>query len=108
MPQADLKYSIDMDIDAAGLLAEIEAVISDFDSGAGKCKGRAYPAGCYRHSHIFLSVQVLEKPHRDDVFMQTLLEKLTNTVDKHIHQGCSRSVSIDFLPKHYTTGQGSG
>ncbi|AKS45495.1 hypothetical protein SAMN05444287_0591 [Octadecabacter temperatus] len=108
MPQADLKYSSDMDIDAEGLLAEIEAVIGDFDSGAGKCKGRAYPAASYQHSHVFLTVQVLEKPHRDDVFMQTLLEKLTNTVDKHIKQACSRSVSVDFLPKYYATGEVPG
>ncbi|MBU2992759.1 hypothetical protein Q4555_03865 [Octadecabacter sp. 1_MG-2023] len=105
MPQADLKYSVDMKIDAAALLAAIETEISDFDSGAGDCKGRAYPAAEFNHTHVFLTVRVLDKPHRDAAFMQALLEKLTSVVDQHIEQSCSRSVELAFLPKTYATGK---
>ena len=104
MPQADLMYSCDIEVDAPALLAEIESAIADHDSGAGLCKGRAFPVQEFQSSHVMLSVALLNKPHRDDVFMQALLVKLVKVVDEHITQTCSRSVQLNFLSPFYETG----
>jgi len=44
MPHAELKYSIDLDLDAEALLRCVEQVILRHDANSGECKGRAYPA----------------------------------------------------------------
>ena len=71
MPHAEMKYSSDLELDSAAILAEIEAIILRHDSGAGACKGRAYPTDEYHHSHVTVSVSLLVKPHRDDAFSTT-------------------------------------
>ena len=44
MPHADIKYSSDLNINAEEILQVIEETILGKDTGAGACKGRAYPA----------------------------------------------------------------
>ena len=105
MPQADLKYSGDVKFDTIKLLADIEALILRHDSGAGACKGRAYPAQAFHHSHVLLEVGVLDKPHRDKAFMQALLDDLTALLDAALPKGTERAVSLKFALEHYETGQ---
>lgn len=105
MPQADLKYSADLSLDVPNLLAEIEALILRHDAGAGACKGRAYPAEIAHHSHVLLEVQVLDKPHRDQVFMAGLLAELVDLLDAVLPKGTERAVSLGFAELFYATGQ---
>ena len=105
MPHADLKYSNDLSLDAAGLLAEVEATIARHDSGAGACKGRAYPASAYHHTHALLEVGVLRKPHRDAAFMTALLDDLTALLQSHLPSGCACSVALNFSSDDYFTGK---
>ncbi len=104
MPHADLKYSSDLEIDAAKLLAEVEALIGRHDSGAGACKGRAYPADAFHHTHALLEVAVLRKPHRDTAFMSALLAGLTALLQSYLPSGCACSVALNFSGEHYSTG----
>ncbi|NVK13430.1 MAG: hypothetical protein HWE35_04555 [Rhodobacteraceae bacterium] len=103
MPHAELKYSSDLDIDAKAILAEIETVILEHDSGAGACKGRAYPAGQYHHSHITISVALLTKPHRDEAFSRSLLADLESRIKARLHQPCEFSLGLSYSTPFYVT-----
>lgn len=105
MPQADLRYSADLTLDVPALLAALEATIARHDSGAGACKGRAYPADTFHHTHLYLEIRVLEKPHRTPDFMAALLADLHATTAAHLDQPCELAVSLGFAPAHYTTGR---
>lgn len=101
MPQADLKYSADLEIEPVELLARIEAIIDEHDSGAGACKGRAYPTAEYHHSHLLLDIAVLSKPHRNDEWANALLGKLEHALAQYIPKPCHVAVGIGFLSPYY-------
>lgn len=104
MPHAELKYSSDLTLDAAAILAKIEATIQAHDDSAGACKGRAYPTDHFHHSHLAVSVSLLAKPHRDDAFCNALLTKIESCVRAQLTQPCAVTFGLDFLPSHYSTG----
>jgi len=108
MPQADLMYSADLDLDAAAILARVEQVIADHDAGAGACKGRAYPAAVTHHSHVTLRVAMLDKPHRDAAFMSALLADVERAVKALIAQPCAVAVELSFSSPYYATTMHDG
>ncbi len=101
MPQADLSYSSQIPLDAPAFLATIEKVISSHDSGAGQCKGRAFPLEQTHHTHVQLMIRLLNKPHRDDAFMQTLLEALEAALRPLIPAPCILGIELGFIERHY-------
>ena len=103
MPHAELKYSSDLEIDAEAILAGIETAILEHDSGAGACKGRAYPTGRFHHTHITISVALLTKPHRDDAFSQALLSDLESRIKAQLHQTCEFSLGLSYSTPFYVT-----
>jgi len=104
MPQADLKYSANLEFDALALFADIQALIASHDSGAGVCKGRAYPAAIYQHSHCILEVAILRKPHRDAAFRKALLDELVVLVDSYLPSGTERAVELKFSGEDHAGG----
>ncbi len=108
MPHAELKYSSDLDIDAKSILAEIEAVILDHDSGAGACKGRAYPVAQFHHSHIAITVALLTKPHRDEAFSRALLADLESRIKARLGQPCEFSLGLSYSTPFYVTNFHAG
>lgn len=104
MPQAELNYSSDLDINAEEILAEIEAAIREHDSGAGACKGRACAADRYHHSHLAVRVTLLPKPHRDAAFSEALLAKLDSRIRAALSQPCALSVELGYFSPFYATG----
>lgn len=108
MPQADLLYSADLDLDASAILAAVEATILNHDDGAGACKGRAYPAPGYHHTHVTLRVTMLSKPHRDAAFTSALLNSLEAVLRDRILQPCELALGVEFSGAHYKTGQHKG
>lgn len=105
MPHAEIKYSADLEIDASAILAGIEAVILEHDAGAGACKGRAYPAAQYHHSHITISVALLTKPHRDETFSRRLLAALEHRIKALISTPCEFSLGLTFSTPFYVTNR---
>ena len=101
MPQADLKYSSDLGLDALALMADIQTLIARHDSGAGQCKARAYPADIFQHSHFVLELAILRKPHRDQAFRDALLDDLAILVDKYLPSGTERAVELRFSGEDY-------
>ncbi|WP_291730704.1 hypothetical protein [Leisingera sp. F5] len=108
MPHAELKYSSDLEIDAKAILAEIEAVILEHDSGAGACKGRAYPAEQFHHSHIAITVTLLTKPHRDEAFSIALLTDLESRIKARLIQPCEFSLGLSYSAPFYVTNFHAG
>lgn len=108
MPHAELKYSSDLEIDAPSILAAIEAVILEHDSGAGACKGRAYPADQYHHTHIAISVALLSKPHRGESFSRALLADLEARIKEQLHQPCEFSLGLSYSTPFYVTNFHAG
>ncbi|AHC99778.1 hypothetical protein [Leisingera methylohalidivorans] len=108
MPHAELKFSSDLEIDAISILAEIETVILEHDSGAGACKGRAYPAAQFHHSHIAFTVALLAKPHRDEVFSRALLADLESRIKARLPQPCEFSLGLSYSTPFYVTNFHAG
>ena len=104
MPQADLKYSTDLEFDTAEVLRGIEGIIARHDDGAGACKGRAYPAAVYHHSHVLLELTVLQKPHRDKAFCDALVADLVGFIEGYLPSGTERAVELHFASPRYVTG----
>lgn len=103
MPHAELKYSNDLILDANAILATIEGVIQNHDAGSGDCKGRAYPAAHFHHTHLIVEVSMLPKAHRDQPFMNALSADLEAAIKAHLTQPCFFSLMISFSSKTYVT-----
>lgn len=101
MPQADLSYSSEIALDPILVLATIETVIATQDSGSGMCKGRAHALEKTHHTHVFLRLRMLNKPHRDDAFMQELLSALQTALHPQIPAPCILGIELGFLEQHY-------
>ncbi|MEP1767954.1 MAG: hypothetical protein ABJJ53_15110 [Sulfitobacter sp.] len=103
MPQADLSFSSQITLDSAAILSTIETVISAHDSGSGACKGRAYPVEKTHHTHVLLRLRMLNKSHRDDIFMQALLSKLQEALRPLIPAPCILGIELGFLEPLYVS-----
>ena len=105
MPHAELKYSDDLALDANAILAEIEHVILQHDPASGACKGRAYPCATTHHTHLLLTISMLQKPHRNDAFTSALMKDIEDAVKTHIHQSCYFSFGLDYSGATYVTNE---
>lgn len=103
MPQVELKYSNNVKIEAKLVFDTIEDVINQCDSTAGACKSRAYSASEYKHKHILISIYLLKKPHRDEKFTKSLLNKLLQAVEKIIDDSCYFSLDVRYQGDYYVT-----
>lgn len=103
MPHAELKYSADLALDAGAVLRGVEAVIARHDAGAGVCKGRAYPAAVFHHTHCLLTVSVLPKAHRDKAWSDALLALLEAELTAHLPVRCYVSIAVEFTDERYVT-----
>ena len=108
MPHAELCYSADLEIDAEDILREIEAVLQHHDAGSGACKGRAYPAAVFHHSHMLVRLSLLTKPHRDAAFTEALMADLEQAVKAMIPQPCFFSLALEYSGAHYVTNRHEG
>ncbi|MDH2325301.1 hypothetical protein QCN27_00315 [Cereibacter sp. SYSU M97828] len=100
MPQADLFFTKDRHVPQS-VLAEIEATIAAHDTAAGVCKGRLHPVDGH-HSHVFLRLSLLPKPHRDDAYAAELGKKLAEVIRPHVAAPSALAVNISFDLVHYT------
>ncbi|QGX97937.1 hypothetical protein EI983_06460 [Roseovarius faecimaris] len=105
MPHAELRYSSDLQIDAAAVLARIEEVIQAHDAGSGACKGRAYPAQVFHHTHCLLTLSLLTKPHRDAAFTHALMADVEAAVKAMIPQSCYFSLGLEYSGATYVTNR---
>ena len=105
MPHAELKYSSDLDIDAPGILRAIEERINVHDTKAGACKGRAYKAEDFHHTHLLVEVSMLTKPHRDDAFTIKVRDDLERAIKACLSQRCYFSLAINYSDPFYVTNE---
>lgn len=103
MPHATLEYSADLEIDAAAILAQIEATVLAHDAGAGDTKGRAYAVQSFHHTHCKAEVAILVKPHRDAAFVDALKLDLAAAIANHLPRPCWLSVDVVFSGPGYHT-----
>ena len=103
VPQIELKYTSDIEFDVTGMLETAIKTIKSADDSVGNCRGRAYPLKDYVSSHIRLEIEMLDKPHRDDIFMQKLSESVSRAVRTHVSTACAISVICRFDPPQWAT-----
>ena len=103
MPHAEVKYSTDLEFDVQSMLQGIEKVLNDLDPTAGNCKGRAYPAAVFHHTHILVEAHLLAKPHRNAAFTARAIEALEAEVQRHLSQPCEFSLKLIYSPSTYVT-----
>ena len=103
MPHAELSFSADLALDLRSILSNVEAVILRHDPDAGECKGRAYPAEVFHHTHCLLSVTMLRRKHRDEPFTQALLHDLEVEMRQHLVADSFLSIGISYSDANYIT-----
>lgn len=103
MPQVELNYTDDLFIEAEVLFDHIERALNEIDPTAKTCKSRAITSSQYLHSHVYLDVRLLRKPHRDEVFMQQCLKKLDEVLKPYIPLNTYYSIQVDFSGPYYLT-----
>jgi hypothetical protein len=94
MPHCEIHFSDNLRVDAEATLALVEEVINSHDENAHECKGRAYPASKFHRTHIKVTVSLLPKPHRDEVFTKALMVDLENKIKQTLSQSCFFSLQI--------------
>lgn len=105
MPHCELHYSSTLEIDAAEVLAKVEAVINAHDPASHECKGRAYPAAVFHRPHLKVSVSLLTRPHRDDAFTRALMIDLETHIKAMLTQSCFFSLQLTYSPAFYVTNE---
>lgn len=110
MPHAELCYSSDLSLDPGVVLRRIEEVVQAHDAGSGACKGRAYPADVFHHTHVLARLSLLAKPHRDAAFIAALSADLEAAIKACIPEPCAFTLDISFSSQIYVTNahEGSG
>lgn len=105
MPHAELKYSSDLDFDARKLLTDIEALLQEIDANSGPCKGRAYPAAVFNHTHVLINVQLFAAKNRGLDFVENALARIKALAESAVAKPCFITVELTFSPLGYTTGK---
>ncbi|MGH1487291.1 MAG: hypothetical protein ACRBCI_13845 [Cellvibrionaceae bacterium] len=105
MPHCELHFSDNLNIDAKAILATVETIINAHDANALECKGRAYPASTYHHTHLKITVSLLTQPHRNKAFTQALMIDLEKEVKKALSQSCFFSLSVEYSSDYYMTNE---
>lgn len=103
MPHAELKYSADLEIDAGHVLRLIEERINAHDPKAGACKGRAYPAEIFHHTHLLVEISMLTKPHRDAAFTAEVRDDIEKAIKSGLTQACAFSIGVRYSDENYVT-----
>ena len=103
MPQVDIKYSNDLNLDCELVLMQIEEIIKQQDPTSGACKGRGYKADDFHHSHIYVNLAMLPKPHRDKAFTDALIKSLEEMIKSHLTQSCHFSLNVEYTGDGYIT-----
>ena len=104
MPQVELYYTQGLSIHFSELFSSIEQTINELDRTAGICKSRAYVSENYLHEHIYLSILLMRKPHRDTEFMVDCHQRLHQAIQVFLPGTCAWSLSLDFSSEYYVTG----
>ena len=103
MPHVEIKYSDNLDIDTHKIFDAVEKTINQNDMSAGECKSRAYPCSQYKYSHVLVTVSLLTKPNRDNVFTQNLSREIETAIKAHLKQSLYFSLNIEYSLDYYTT-----
>ncbi len=103
MPQCDVFYSRDIQIDFSALFRAIEARLNEQDASAKLCKSRAVMADACLHASVSIRIALLQKPHRDKAFMQQCLANMKATVAPFIPSGIYYAIEVVFSGEHYLT-----
>lgn len=103
MPHVEIKYSDNLDIDTHKIFDEVEKTINRHDMSAGECKSRSYPCSQYKYSHVLVTVSLLTKPHRDNIFTQNLSREIETAIKAHLKQSLYFSLNIEYSLDYYTT-----
>ncbi|MCF6767164.1 hypothetical protein L3V86_02125 [Thiotrichales bacterium 19S11-10] len=105
MPQVELKYSQDLELNIKDIFEKIEVLINQIDSTAGVCKSRAYPTTEYLHPNCYFEILVLRKAHRDKHFMKNLLVHIESVVKPLLPMDCYYSINLNFSSDYYFTSK---
>ena len=108
MPPAELCYSSDLTLDPKAVLERMEEVMQAHDPDSGACKGRAYPAEIFHHTHFLARVSLLAKPHRDTAFILALSHDLEAAIKALIPEPCAFKLDISFSSQIYVANAHEG
>ncbi|KGJ93660.1 tautomerase family protein [Colwellia psychrerythraea] len=103
MPHVEIKYSDNIKLDTNIVFDEVEEVINKHDKSAGECKSRAYPCSRFKYAHLLVTVSLLTKPHRDELFTQKLSNEIESVIKSHLKQSLYFSLNIEYSLNYYTT-----
>ena len=103
MPHVEIKYSDNVEFDTHQVFDVVEKIINKQDKSAGECKSRAYPCSQYKYPHILVTISLLTKPHRDEIFTQQLSIEIEAAIKAYLKQSLYFSLNIEYSLNYYTT-----
>lgn len=104
MPHADIKCTIDLDIDVKTLMSNIEEIILELDPKSGVCKGRVIRIDEYHHSHLNVELRMFASKERDVEFSNQLILRVDQKAKSMMKSAAHVTVKLEFSPVTYVTG----
>lgn len=103
MPQCDVFYSDDVEMDFEPMFQAMENKLNEQDPSASLCKSRAFKSDRFLHTSVLIRVALLPKSHRDQAFMQQCLENMEHVVKPFVPEGVYYAVELVFSSEYYLT-----
>ena len=104
MPHADIKCTVDLEIDVKQLMASIEEIVLQLDPSAGVCKGRVVRIDEYHHSHLNIEIRMFAAKERDVEFSNQLISRVDQKAKSLMKSAAHVTVKLEFSPVTYLTG----
>ena len=104
MPNADIKYTSDIQIDLKTLMSDIEEIILGLDPTSGACKGRALKVDEYHHSHLNIEIRLFATKHRDSALLNEVINRVDSRAKSLLKKAAHVTVKLEFTPLTYLTG----
>jgi hypothetical protein len=101
MPQVDIQYSSEPNLDLDKICTVVNDTIEELDGPGRDCKIRTHTATASSQPSMFINIGLLEKPYRDAAFQKKLIDSVMKNIAPLINSGASLAVNIYFLNNAY-------
>lgn len=101
MPQIDIQYSPDLNLEANQVCQALDDAINTVDGPGRDCQIRLLPAKYTNTTHMLISIGLLEKPHRDKAFREKMVASTFQNLIGLVPTGIIVSINIYWLDNTY-------
>ncbi|MBF12761.1 MAG: hypothetical protein CMF46_00090 [Legionellales bacterium] len=104
MEHIELKYCVEIDLDTDLILSGAESILKEHDNTVLQLSSRSYHYDTLS-PHVFIQLALSKKQHRQENYMNDLINKLKLHLMKVLPQDIPFSIEIRFLSPYYASGK---